>query len=65
VTFSLGAGAARDRDCLHALLDRRILISQRYTAGIGGLRVSIHFFNNRHDVERLIEGLREVRRHSG
>jgi selenocysteine lyase/cysteine desulfurase len=60
VTFSLGKGVQRDRDCLRALLDQRILISQRYTAGIGGLRVSVHFFNNQDDVERLIEVVRSV-----
>ena len=49
----------RDRACLGWLLERRILISQRYTAGIGGLRVSIHFFNNAEDVERLIQAVRE------
>ena len=59
VTFSLGQGVERDRRCLQQLLDRRILISQRYTDGIGGLRVSVHFFNNREDVERLIEAVRE------
>ncbi len=55
ITFSRGAGVERDRACLQRLLDQRILISQRYTAGIGGLRVSVHFFNNREDVDRLIE----------
>jgi selenocysteine lyase/cysteine desulfurase len=59
VTFSLGQGSERDRVCLQRLLDQRILISQRYTGGIGGLRVSIHFFSNREDVERLIEAVRQ------
>jgi selenocysteine lyase/cysteine desulfurase len=34
------------------------LISQRYTAGVGGLRVSVHFFNNADDIDRLGAGVR-------
>jgi selenocysteine lyase/cysteine desulfurase len=58
VTFTLGQGPARDTACLQRLLDRRIWISQRYTAGVGGLRVSVHFFNNEDDVESLVAALR-------
>ncbi|HXG10397.1 MAG TPA: aminotransferase class V-fold PLP-dependent enzyme [Gemmataceae bacterium] len=57
VTFTLGQGPARDTACLQRLLDRRVLISQRYTAGVGGLRVSVHFFNNEDDIDRLVEAL--------
>lgn len=61
VSFTLGDGVERDRCCLQRLLDRRILISQRYTAGIGGLRVSVHFFNTLEDIERLAAAVREVK----
>jgi selenocysteine lyase/cysteine desulfurase len=57
VTFTRGQGPARDRACLQKLLERRILISQRYTAGVGGLRVSVHFFNNREDIGQLLDAL--------
>jgi selenocysteine lyase/cysteine desulfurase len=57
VTFTGGEGPARDRACLQLLLERGVLISQRYTAGIGGLRVSVHFFNNEEDIGRLLEAL--------
>ncbi len=55
VTFTLGQGPRRDTAFLQRLLNRRILISQRYTAGIGGLRVSLHFFNNENEVHQLVE----------
>jgi cysteine desulfurase/selenocysteine lyase len=57
VTFTLGQGPVRDREFLKQLLDRRIMLSQRYTAGIGGLRVSVHLFNNEDDVNRLAEAV--------
>jgi cysteine desulfurase / selenocysteine lyase len=65
VTFTLGAGATRDTECLHYLWDQRILISQRYTAGVGGLRVSVHFFNHADDIDRLAEALHRFQSGSG
>jgi cysteine desulfurase/selenocysteine lyase len=59
ITFTLGDGPARDAAFLQKLRCRRILISQRYTASIGGLRVSVHFFNNEEDIRRLVEAVRE------
>jgi selenocysteine lyase/cysteine desulfurase len=59
VTFTLGQGPERDRVALQTLVKQRILISQRYTAGVGGLRVSVHFFNNHEDVDRLSEAVRK------
>ncbi|GIW79801.1 MAG: aminotransferase [Gemmatales bacterium] len=58
VTFTLGDGPERDKQLLNFLLDRRILLSQRYTAGVGGLRVSVHFFNNEDDILALVDGVR-------
>lgn len=62
VTFSLGEGPARDTALLQKLLDRGILVSQRYTAGVGGLRVSVHFFNNTDDIRALADAVGEERR---
>jgi selenocysteine lyase/cysteine desulfurase len=61
ITFTLGRGPGRDAECLRRLRERRILISQRYTAGVGGLRVSAHFFNNEDDICRLVEAVAEER----
>jgi selenocysteine lyase/cysteine desulfurase len=57
VTFTLGQGAGRDRAFLHELWDRKIIVSQRYTAGVGGLRASVHFYNNEEDLARLAEAV--------
>jgi selenocysteine lyase/cysteine desulfurase len=55
ITFTLGHGPARDREVLHRLWDCGVVVSQRYTAGVGGLRASVHFYNNDDDVGRLAE----------
>jgi selenocysteine lyase/cysteine desulfurase len=60
VTFTLGRGTARDTALLNELRQRRILISQRYTAGVGGLRVSVHFYNNAEDVRHLARAVAET-----
>jgi selenocysteine lyase/cysteine desulfurase len=59
VTFTLGQGAERDTLLLQHLLDQRLLISQRYTAGVGGLRVSVHFFNDEDDVRQLVDAIKK------
>lgn len=55
VTFTLGQGPERDRLLLHRLWRENIVVSQRYTAGIGGLRASVHFYNNANDIGRLAD----------
>jgi selenocysteine lyase/cysteine desulfurase len=65
VTFTLGGGPARDREFLGRLWERNVVISQRYTAGVGGLRVSVHLYNNRDDVGQLLEAVRQECRGGG
>ncbi len=55
VTFRMFDEPERDRRLAEFLLQNRVYVSTRYTAGIGGTRVSVHFFNNRSDVERLLD----------
>jgi selenocysteine lyase/cysteine desulfurase len=57
ITFTLGDGPARDREALRRLWDAKVVISHRYTAGVGGLRASVHLYNNGDDVGRLLEAL--------
>ncbi len=54
VTFSVGPAAENIR-LMEKLLERKILVSVRYTSNVGGVRVSCHFFNNTADIDRLLE----------
>lgn len=56
VTFSVGS-AEENVALMNQLLDRRILTSVRYTSGVGGLRVSCHFFNDARDIDVLLDAL--------
>ncbi len=60
VTFGLGS-AEREKEALEHLLDHQVMVSLRYTSGVGGIRVSCHFFNSTDDVDRLIEVLNSWR----
>jgi cysteine desulfurase / selenocysteine lyase len=54
ITFHAGA-PARNLELMESLLDQRVLVSVRYTSGVGGVRVSCHFFNSLEDLDRLLE----------
>lgn len=56
-TFTCGDPAS-DRALVDRLLARRIFVSIRYTSGVGGIRVSTHFFNSEEDIDRLTENCR-------
>lgn len=60
-TFRMGEDPADDLLVLNRMLTERILISIRYTSGVGGLRVSTHYYNTEDDVFRLCEALRRHR----
>ncbi len=54
VTFSVGK--VDDNESLINFLRRhKVLVSLRYTSGVGGVRVACHVFNNRQDINRLAE----------
>lgn len=54
VTFDLGS-AQRNVDVMEHLLEHKVLVSVRYTSGVGGVRVACHYFNSSDDVARLVE----------
>jgi selenocysteine lyase/cysteine desulfurase len=49
---------AHNREVLRHLLSHRVQTSIRYTSGVGGIRVSTHFFNDEEDVEKLVHAVR-------
>jgi len=55
ITFHLGRTEAEDANLRERLIEAGVLISVRYTSGVGGLRVSVHYFNDRDDVAALLD----------
>ena len=60
ITFSVGT-AEQNVALMTRLQERKILVSVRYTSGVGGIRVSCHFYNSQEDVERLLNAVGESR----
>jgi selenocysteine lyase/cysteine desulfurase len=54
VTFTLGSPVA-DGMMMEYLATCGVSVSARYTSGVGGVRVSCHYFNTDDDVDRLLE----------
>jgi cysteine desulfurase/selenocysteine lyase len=64
VTFTLG-DVEQNVALVDYLQEHKVLVSLRYTSGVGGVRVACHLFNNREDIGRLVEVTGEfVRRHA-
>jgi cysteine desulfurase/selenocysteine lyase len=61
VSFSMGS-VSRNAALVEYLLDHRVLVSLRYTSGIGGVRVSCHFYNTAEDLDHLLERTAEFTR---
>jgi cysteine sulfinate desulfinase len=45
---------------VQALETRRIYPTVRYCSGVGGMRVSIHYYTNREDLEALLAAMDEI-----
>ncbi len=58
--FSVSNDPAKNISTLNHLLDRRILLSVRYTNGHGGIRASTHYYNNEEDIERLCREIKNL-----
>jgi selenocysteine lyase/cysteine desulfurase len=58
VTFSVGS-AEENIALMRRLLERKILVSVRYTSHIGGVRVSCHFFNSHSDLDALLNAIED------
>lgn len=62
VSFRVYRDPHRDWDLVRELSSRKIAVSMRYTSRVGGIRASIHYFNNENDIDRLVSALGEVGR---
>jgi selenocysteine lyase/cysteine desulfurase len=56
--FRAGPSPKDDLALRDYLLGRGIVVSVRYTSGVGGVRVSTHVYNDESDVDRLLEAVR-------
>jgi cysteine desulfurase/selenocysteine lyase len=61
VVFSAPGGPEQEATWIQALRAQRIIVSRRYCAGVGGIRVSIHGMNTAEDIARLLSALRSLR----
>ena len=55
--FRAGPSPKDDLALRDHLLGRGIVVSVRYTSGVGGVRVSTHVYNDESDVDRLLEAV--------
>jgi selenocysteine lyase/cysteine desulfurase len=60
--FRISEDPVRNLNIVNKLLDQDILISMRYSSGIGGIRVSTHYFNNNKDIQILLDALDAITR---
>lgn len=54
-TFEVSDDRTENDAFLQALLDERLYVAMRYTSGVGGIRVSTHFYNDHDDLDRLLQ----------
>lgn len=58
-SFSYYSDPQKDKALLQKLLNHKIYISLRYTANVGGIRVSTHYYNNEDDILKLVSSIKE------
>ena len=54
-----------DRMILKKLHARKIFIAQRFTDYVGGFRISCQYFNNKKDIDTMIEGMKDLIKENG
>lgn len=60
ITFRLNESEAADADLRERLIKAGVLISVRYTSNVGGLRVSVHYYNSRDDIAGLLDAIKKL-----
>ena len=59
VTSSVGS-AEENVKFMQRLLERKILVSVRYTSNVGGIRISCHFYNSLEDIDTLLSEVKKL-----
>lgn len=54
ITFNLPGGVSQEKELCKKLEREGVFVSLRYTSGIGGIRVSPHYYNSTDDIDRLL-----------
>jgi len=54
-TFEVSDRESENEAFVEALLDEKVYVALRYTSGVGGIRVSTHFYNDDEDLDRLLD----------
>ncbi len=54
-TFSIPGGIKRERELNTLMTKNNIYTTLRYTSGVGGIRVSPHYYNSMEDIDRLLD----------
>jgi selenocysteine lyase/cysteine desulfurase len=57
-TFTVSSRLEENEALVARLLDQRVLVSLRYTSGVGGIRVSTHAYNTEADVGAFLEAVK-------
>ena len=60
VVFRFYHTLEEENELLDFLHDHKVYVAMRFTSGVGGIRVSCHFFNNKEDIDRLLTVLRQA-----
>jgi selenocysteine lyase/cysteine desulfurase len=61
VSFRAHRSPQEDAALVEKLAAGKIFVSARYTSRVGGIRVSVHYFNNEEDIDGLLDALRELK----
>ncbi|MGE0581333.1 MAG: aminotransferase class V-fold PLP-dependent enzyme [Steroidobacteraceae bacterium] len=61
ISFTCGS-RERDTACHAYLLAQDVCVAQRYTSHTGGIRASVHYFNDAGDIDRLLASVAEFLR---
>jgi cysteine desulfurase / selenocysteine lyase len=59
VVMNFPENPGKDLALKEYLLDKKILVAVRYTSNVGGVRISCHFYNNKSDLDRLLQAVQD------